>query len=538
MAVVSIKTFGGIAPRIPARSLPDTAAQTATNCVVTNGALQPLAGVSAAVATLTKVGTPATIYRFGQDTLSDSQYWFHWTTNVDVCRSQLAGDTSEWTFYTDGTQPKATYSTIALSGSNYPTVSRPLGVPAPTNALTGTPGTAPDGTATPETRVYTYTNVSKEAGFEFESAPAGASADVTVVAGQPVTLAGFSAAPSGYNVTHRRIYRSTSGVYLFVAEITAAATSFEDTVEAAALGEEIPSLTWSTPPDDLQGLINLPGGMMAGFVGRDVYYCDPYHPHAWPVNYVQTVDYPVVGLGRMDTTLAVLTTGAPYFMQGSHPDSVVVVKSDVDQSCSSKRSIVSAAGAVIYASPDGLIMLSAGGSRILTDKLFTAAQWQAQFTPSSIHAYLQDRRYVAFYTDGTNSGGFIYDLTTGEFSTHSVYATAGYADPQEDKLYLAFPDRSVKIWQRGDPLTFTWRSKIFTMPVPTSMSFAKVSALSYPVTAKIYRDGSLLHTQTVTSRSPFRLPAGQGRDWEMQVEGAYEVFSVAVAQSGAEMVDV
>lgn len=265
MAVIPIKSFGGIAPKVPPRFLPDTAAQVASNCIVFNGSLQPLAGLGSTVATLTKTGTPLTIYRFGQDIISDSQYWFHWTTDVDVCRSQIPGNTTEWTFYTDGTLPKATYSALALSGSDYPTVSRPLGVPAPTNTLILTLGGTPvDATAIPETRVYTYTLVNKESGFDFESAPAPASASIDVKVGETVAVSNFSAIPSGYTATHRRIYRSVSGTYLFVAEIAVATSSYTDSVLAESLGEELPSLTWLPPPDTLRGLINLPNGIMAG----------------------------------------------------------------------------------------------------------------------------------------------------------------------------------------------------------------------------------------------------------------------------------
>jgi hypothetical protein len=350
-----------------------------------------------------------------------------------------------------------------------------------------------------------------------------------------VTVGNFSAVPSGYTLTHRRIYRSTAGVFLFVAEIAISATSYSDTKLAEALGEELPSLTWLPPPATLAGLTNLPNGIMAGFTGRDVYFCDPYRPHAWPVQYMQSLDFPVVGLGRMDTTLAVLTTGTPYFIQGSSPDSMVVVKSDLEQSCASKRSIVSTNNSVIYASPDGLVMLSSGGSKILTEQMFTRAQWQATFNPSSIHAYQQDMKYVAFYTVGGVTGGFIFDLTTGQMILHTLYATAGYNDLQADKLYTAFSGRTVKIWQAGAALSYTWKSKKFTMPKVMGFSCAQVEAEAYPVTAKIYSDNVLVHTQTVTSRAPFRLPATPGLDWEFQIEGNTEVFNIIMAQSVTEL---
>ena len=846
MAALQIKSFGGISPKVPARYLQDTMAQTALNAVVFNGSLQPLSNVGAAVHTLTKVGTPLTIYRFGQDSVSDSQYWFHWTSDVNVCRSQIAGDTSEWTFYTGDGAPKATYAQLALSGANYPAVSRPLGLPAPTAALevspsvftpttspaevfltaiaisqltttygiqvsivgtadgdytsvaltspitassvatavdavagmvavvegtgvkissdatgaaaklyvryqtgtiantsgtftysgldlqaTGTANTPPllviedaeigsidigdtiilesnagtrvnaststtltaatlvtflnsrmtgemvataygscvvitpgteatgvsgsirysrtvsgdtvftkdsvgseapaparvfvtqanvdsvegvylsvlingvenfvavpatytvnnlsivssyGGTATifgavepfaivatnatgtsstirlrggnyptvaqyssvnatgftdtqevPESRVYAWTWVNKEAGFEFESAPSPASPTVEVRVAQSVAVSGREAVPTGYVVTHWRLYRAVSGIYLFVAELPAAQVSYTDNILAEDLGEELPSLTWLLPPATLAGLTNLPNGIMAGFTGRDVYFCEPYRPHAWPVQYMQSLDFPVVGLGRMDTTLAVLTTGTPYFIQGSSPDAMVVVKSDLEQACASKRSIVSTNNSVIYASPDGLVLLSSSGSRLLTEQMFSRTLWQAAFSPTSIHAYQQDMKYVAFYNNGVTSGGFIFDLTTGQMIFHTLYASAGYNDLQADKLYTAFADRSVKIWQDGSALSYTWKSKKFTMPQIMGFSCAQVEAEAYPVTAKVYSDGTLVHTQTVASRTPFRLPATPGRDWEFQIEGNTEVFAVLVAQSMEEL---
>lgn len=541
MTAIAIKQFGGISPKVPSRYLQDSQAQVAKDCLVFNGSLQPLQDVSAAVYPLPKPATPLTIYRFGQDLVSDTQYWFHWDSDVDVCRSQISGDTSEWTFYTDGVLPKATYAALALTGGHrYPIESRTLGLPAPAaGPLVAVSGAAATG-ASAESRVYTYTLVNKESGFEFESAPAPASAIVDVMAGQTVTVSGFSSIPSGYVVTHRRIYRAVSGVYLFVAEIVVATPSFVDTIDAENLGEELPSLTWTMPPASLRGLVNLPGGVMAGFVGRDVYFCDPYHPHAWPEQYVQSLDYPVVGLGRMDTTLAVLTTGTPYLIQGTHPDTMVVVKSDLEQACASKRSIVSANGAVFYASPDGLVMLSSGGSKLLTESYFTRAQWQAYFKPDSIVGYAQDLKYVGFYDNGTTSGGFIYDLTTGQLTLHSIYATAGYNDLVNDKLFLAFADRSVRVWQAGSARSYVWRSKKFTMPRQLSFACAQIEAESYPITAKFYCEGASTptFTQTVDSRMPFRLPFSAARDWEVQIEGSAEVFSFAAAQAMEELKSV
>jgi hypothetical protein len=66
---------------------------------------------------------------------------------------------------------------------------------------------------------------------------------------------------------------------------------------------------------------------------------------------------------------------------------------------------------------------------------------------------------------------------------------------------------------------------------------AQVEAEGYPITAKFYCDNSVtpIHTQTVSSRDVFRLPAKVGRDWEIQLEGNTEVFNVAMGQSPEEL---
>jgi hypothetical protein len=253
---------------------------------------------------------------------------------------------------------------------------------------------------------------------------------------------------------------------------------------------------------------------------------------------MQSLDYPVVGLGRMDTTLAVLTTGSPYLIQGGHPDSMTVVKSDLEQSCSSKRSIVSTNGAVLYASPDGLVMLSSNGSKIVTEQYFTRAQWQAYFKPESINAYQHDLKYIGFYDNGTTQGSFVYDLTSGALITTSIYATAGYNDLQIDKLFVVGEDLAVKPWFEGAGRSYVWRSKKFTFPKPVSMACAQLESETYPATAKFYVDGTLAYTHTVTDRVPFRIAAVSGRDWEVQIEGNGEVFGFAMAQSMSELSDV
>lgn len=97
---------------------------------------------------LTVATVPAgrgTIYRMGRDVASDSQYWLSWTGTVHAVRGFDATDTLERTYYSGDGAPKVTTNT-ALDGTDpqdNPTVTRPLGVPAPAAAPTITSQAVP-----------------------------------------------------------------------------------------------------------------------------------------------------------------------------------------------------------------------------------------------------------------------------------------------------------------------------------------------------------------------------------------------------------
>lgn len=529
------RIFSGIAPRLEPERLGESNAQTAHNCDLRNGSLRALRGTAAVVA-LSKPGPIKTIYRFGQTVSDESLYWFHWTDDVDVVRGQIAGDTDERTYFTgDSTygHPRVTKASIALPGGTaYPMASYRLGVPAPVSAPTNG-GVGGAGSGSVETRAYVYTYVT---GDGEEGAPSAATL-IEAQEGQTVTLNGLLVAPGGdYNITSKRIYRtvkteSTPIDYQFVAQISAATTTYADSKLALDLGEVIPSLEWDPPPEGLKGFVNLPNGMMAAFLDNDVYLCEPYRPFAWPAKYIQSVDSPIVGLGVFAETLVVLTRGLPYVMFGSDPNSIVVRKSELAEACVSKRSIVSMSGGVIYASPNGLVMIGPGGGQLLTDAIIDKQYWST-LNPQTISAYHYDNRYVAFVT-GAAVGGFQFDPGNANqpFTLFEATALAGYTDLVRDALYLNVGGE-IRQWDEGGtPYTYTWRSRKNEAPHPTNFGWGQVLASTYPVTCRVYADGVLKHTQVVASNAPFRLPGDfLAKYWEVELTGTNTVTAVYLAQ--------
>jgi hypothetical protein len=345
-------------------------------------------------------------------------------------------------------------------------------------------------------------------------------------------------APSGnYNITLKRIYRSSTvgntAQFQYVAEVPVAQSSYIDTVAQANLGELLPSEGWEAPPAGLKGLRAMANGAAVGFAGRTVYFSEPNLPHAWPHKY--TIDFDIVGIATYGQTVAVLTTAYPFLLQGADPAAMTPTRLEVPQACSSKRSIIETGDGVLYASPDGYVSLGSGVD-VITKSLFSREQWQA-YTPASMDAYLYNGRVHIVHASGmlvldlTGQGAV---LTTSNLNAASAFS-GGYYDPSTDTLYVA-QGNSIARFDRGSPLTATWRSKLFRLPWAQSMAVGQVIAASYPVTIRVYANGQLRASQVVTGDQHFTLPGGfRARDWEIEVEASVEVSEVNLATSAAEL---
>lgn len=518
--------FSGIRPKLDQRLLPDGNAQVANNINTERGGLRPLEGLLDVMA-LSKSGVQS-IYRFGLATDSETTYWFHWTTDVDVVKGPIADDTAERTYWTGDGVPKYTTVALGTGGSNLPSGSRPLGIPPPANApILSASGTATEGGGA-ETRVYIYTFVTDNGEESAPSSPA----TVNIISGNGVLVSGMdTAAANGAVLANKRIYRAQRGVYLFVAEVSSGTSSYDDVVPSDTLAEPCPSVDWDEPSPTMFALTGGSNGMMAALDGYTVRMAEPFRPHAWPMSYSQTVMYPGVGLGHFGQSFVILTTGLPYILTGAHPANVSLSPAKFYQPCVSKRSIVNAGGDVIWASPDGLVAIGNGGEQNLTADLFTPDQWRTLLPETMIGAW-HEGWYVGSYNPGTGIVGFMFRPATQEWvDLPEMAATAFYRDTVGDALFVCVADRITK-FRSGAPLPYTWKSQAVVSHL-TDFVAARVTG-DYPTTFRLYKGGTLKMTKTVTSDEPFKLPAGLARQWEVEVADG-TVLGIALATSEGEL---
>jgi len=604
MAGLKLQAFAGIVPKKSAYLLQDTEAQIASNTKLSSGEIRSWRKPGSVFPKVISAFEPTSIYRMNN--VSGDSIWLAWPTDVDVAPGPIY-DSGSPIYYTGDGLPKKTNAAMASStGSAFPADYLLMGVPTPTVAPTvsSTDGAAVTGSTT-ETRTYLYTYISMFGAIAEESAPSPASALVNVLPNGTVNISGLpSAAPSGkYNITSVRVYRSVTGtsstIFLKVADVAIGTTTLHDTLLATSLGVSLPSTTWSPPPDGLTGLVGMANGIMAGFVGNQIYFCEPFKPHAWPPEYGLSVEFPVVGLAAYGSSLVVATKGNPFIITGTNPAAMSQDKLPLYEPCMSKRSIASDEQGAMYASPNGIIKIGPSIADNVSRNLFTRDEWSA-YNPVSMIGEVQDGRYFLFYTVGDVHGGLILDRNSvaSPLTLVTTYATALHTDPVNAKLYIA-EDSEIKGWDSDlvNYLSYEWKSKIFVLPRPLNFGAAQIngdfslvnsaanlqslldylrlqnnalwtsvggllgtlnktplntftvdgsvmiplpSAIDTPfVLLSVYGDGLLRAQVQVNSDKPFRLPSGYKADqWEFVVTGNVPIRFIKIAETSKELVNI
>lgn len=548
MTGFKLQTFGGKAPKVFARLLPEDMAQTATNCRLDSGRLEPwkdnLSSSQSFVASYAISGATKTIFKY------NDSVWMGSDEEIDIVRSPIAEDPHERIYVTgiggSSGYPRMTTGTIVGNSTYYR-----LGMPKPEDLTSVTLSPVNSANAddeVPQSVSYVFTYVSYY-GEEGVNCDAEGAQIVDRHTDQTVTL-DFPPNPSGnYRFLYKRVYRTDAGgSYRFVQNVPIYQDTFTDTVSDLNLREEIPTVKNDAPADDatadhkdgpLLGLVAMPNGILAGFSGQTVSFSEAFQPHAFPDEYKLTVKSDIVALSPLNTGLLVLTKGKPAIVQGLDPSSMSMMEIDSSLSCMSKRSVVDMGEFTIYSSPDGLVMATDSGLKLITEQTFTRDQWQA-FGPSSIKGYLWEGQYIGFYSHGGVSKGFIFDPRGGKngYTDLDFYATAGYNDLEDDSLYLVVGGALVKFAEGSTLQNFVWRGKKFYTPRPINPAVAKVDCDGYSPnpTFKLYADGELKHTQTVTDSNTFRLPSGyKAHEFEIELAGSVSINEVCVYESAEEL---
>ena len=469
MTSLRIDQFSGMAPRLSVRALPHTGAVDARNCRLLSGELRGFRQPTLEYEPTLGVGEVLkSVYRTEKD--DGTTVWMTFLNpDVDVVKGPLVNDAYD-RYYWTGEEDFVAY--LPIDDIAAAVTPNRLGVPSPVTA----PGLSVAGGASPvETRAYCYTFVNT---YGEESAPSPA-VEVSGNTNGSWNLTGLETA--GTDMTNRtalvtkNIYRTISGEnsveFFFVASVALATTTYNDTSSNATVAQNpiLQSYNWRVPPDALVGLIAHPAGFLAGFVGRDLYFSEPYRPHAWPTQYILALDFMIVGLAIYNNMLCVLTTSQPYFVAGSHPSSMSPIKSPSIETCLSKGSIAATIAGVLYASPNGIVLFNENGPQVITQNIMTNEEW-VDYRPAAIRAAQYGQTYVAFY-ETTQGFKFSPNEPMSLFTKidHFTDVQNIVTDVLTGRLWLVMDN---KVWEWEPPdgghLYYTWLSKQFDFTRPVN----------------------------------------------------------------------
>lgn len=590
MVAIKLPIFSGMMPSVDKHLLPDSNAQHSMNVWLYSGAL---VGMPKKVDVHTLVDPTATVaFRVPVDsTNSLSLYESMWlefqNSNTDFISAPVAADAFRRYYFTSSSHaPK--YNTVARIALGQPAWL--LGVPQP-----GIPIVVPSGgvSATIVSRAYLTTLVTEYG----EEGPASTPVLVNdkVDATYTVTVAAVPAADRGVdrNVKKIRIYRTITtaqgtATYYLLHEMDALGVTqnYADTVPDATLASNtiLESTAWTGPPD-LTGFITMPNGVVAGYIRNELWFSEPYRPHAWPAAYSLTLEHDIVGLGIINQTLVVCTSGNPYTASGVNPANIATSKLALFEPCVSKGSIVSTEEGVFYMSPNGLILVNPGMAANTTRMAISSDKWGTILGDGPINAGRLSGAYIAFsateqvafnsgaYQEDTfqmgqtigSSDGFTLDTGNSNVGFGLIHSENEIKSIYNDQLSgecLAIHDGKV-IWfdQRAGFKTepYVWRTKVFQTPdlknfaafrvyFQTPEDFTPSLPPVYDIgqtfdpdnqygIIRVYADGRLvLAFELRTSGEIFRVPTGfKAEFWEIQFEAVVKINSFQMATSVKEL---
>lgn len=586
MPVLRINEFSGVVPISGDRALADGFATRSVNTWLYGSELR---GVDPPLEVIAISGTTRRVMRIPKRTLGGDpafptlipppsylgdSVWVQFTDpDTDIVRGQLVEDSFErWYFCSPTAGPLYnTYARLLAGLAMYK-----LGVPGPNNVIDAV-GFNPDkptivsivgGAAPVLTRAFVYTWVNEFGEESHPSLPVLGAGNANAVWNignikDPPAAPGYAA----YN--HKNLYRTITGAsgqttYYKVNEIPIGTLTYADngavmTDPVLANNLILQSINWDLPPADLEGIVAMPNGFLIGFRGSDIFMSESYHFHAWPPEFKQAAEYPIVGLGVLGSTCVVCTEGYPTTITGVKPATCAFTKVTTGEPCLSRGSIVSTTSGVLYASQNGLVLVGPGGLANVTEKIITREQWIKDFAPNYLRAVRFQNGYLALrdLPDVANSGFFL-DPTTlkvalteiSEFDT----VVALNADVWSGEVFLL---DNAKIFRWSAPseglLPVLWQSKEYQLPYKENFGCyaiywdqdrysnnafgTDIIASNQVVRFKAIANRVVVYDEQVPANGrPIRLPSGFKSDiWQFEIRARAPVYSLHIAGTMKEL---
>jgi len=449
MLVLKLSTFGGEQPRYDIADVEQNTALLSENTNLYSGDLIPYKGIKAE-----KELSEQTKSVFPFVNPDGSLKWTSFNYYSKIVKSQFDGTDQRIFISQKENQLKTTNYTL------YPEILN-LGCPRPQIAADAILGGGGTGTALSTLYVYTFVN-----NFGEESAPSDPSPAVLKKDGQ-LTLVKTEDVnvPEGYKLEKKRIYRSVAtgdtANYFFLAEVPISQLSYVDTKLNENLGETLSTNNYVDPASNLTGLIVLPNGIFVGHTEKELYFSDPYIAYSFPLSYMLSIPEKIVGICPTGgpNTFAVLTDGNPYICYGDTPNNMRLVKLSLPYPCVDYRSIVDMGFGCMYASYNGLVVISGNSQpKLVTEKSHSKETFGAVIK-NGMNSFSYNNKYIGV----CDLGCLVYDTENPNYvSRIKRRPQCGYYLKEEDKLFMVINGHLVQ-YDASESYNeeFRWFSKTF-----------------------------------------------------------------------------
>lgn len=431
--------------------------------------------------------------------------------------------------------------TITLDENCRPTYRR-LGVQRPISppSLGATPAQASD-TTREVAYVFTFVN-----NFGEESAPSLPSEAILIEDEQPVNVMITETPSFEYDIQKIRIYRRESGYRLgvekeqelitdwfLVAEIPADETTHTDTLPLERVDEALITQEVREPPAGLQNITSIDGSaMLVGSVQNRLYFSSHLKPHSFPTSDEMTLDDNIIALGSLGQSLFVATDGHPYKLVADvgcdNRDCRAIVRYDHPLpmiNCHVGHGSVITPFGMVYASTDGLVLLSEGGQpQIITTEVLSTDDWRKLQPHTTRLAYHKGALFII--TDAISMMMWINSST--------------YQDSRNKKL-ITISDKPIDMTQtrQGELLLmledgiYQWNASNKWRPYKW-VSERIDAGFHYDITrirARVHNDDVTITTESERTRVSRVFPIGE-RSIPFRRHGKVKEFTIAIEGIG------
>lgn len=464
MVAINLPIFAGMIPAVDKRLLDDKFGQYVENAWLYSGALDALPEKKD-IYTLTNPFARAA-YRIPVNNdnpayIYDGTWVEFADADTDFLKAPISDDSFKRFYWTSKTQAPQ-YNTKARIENGDPAFL--LGLPQPGDLNVVPSG---GGSATLVSRTYIATLVS-EYGEEGPASNPFLVSNAKIDATFTVTLPAVAADDMGVdrNVKKIRLYRtivSSAGTvtYYLHSEVNALTTTqdvvdnmSDDTLSSKTILE---STAWTAPPH-LYGFTVMPNGIMAGFRENELWFSEPYRPHAWPASYSLSTEYEIVGLGVVGNTLVICTKGNPFTASGVHPSTISLTRIATFEPCTAKGSIVATESGCYYTSPNGLILVNAGYAQNITKQFISKDKWHEYTIEAKVNAGRFGTAYFAYSASVSSSFDTAFQEDMVQQDDGEGDTTGFYIDPENQNIsFIRLADTEIVRSIKNDP----WSSEMY-----------------------------------------------------------------------------